>query len=105
MKNKDTKAQHYCDSCIFIGFLNQEPDKFQQCKDIIEAAELDYIKLYTSAFTMAEVVKIKVNNCSEIEQEQIIQLFHILLIIPKKLSYKNPLFKDINLNYFKQYCT
>ena len=54
---------------------------------------------------MAEVVKIKVNNCSEIEQEQIIQLFHILLIIPKKLSYKNPLFKDINLNYFKQYCT
>lgn len=74
MKNKDTKAQHYCDSCIFIGFLNQEPDKFQQCKDIIEAAELDYIKLYTSAFTMAEVVKIKVNNCSEIEQEQIIKL-------------------------------
>lgn len=74
MKKKPSQEQHYCDSCIFIGFLSQEPDKFQQCKNIIEAAESDYIILYTSTFTMAEVVKIKVNNLSEIEQEKMIQL-------------------------------
>ena len=73
MKKKASQEQHYCDSCIFIGFLSQEPDKFQRCKNIIEAAESSYITLYTSTFTMAEVVKIKVNTLSETQQEKIIQ--------------------------------
>lgn len=73
MKKKASQEQHYCDSCIFIGFLSQEPDKFQRCKNIIEAAESNYITLYKSTFTMAEVVKIKVNTLSETQQEKIIQ--------------------------------
>lgn len=57
MKNQLEK--HYCDSCVFISFLNDEPDKFEECKNILLAAEQEKIELYTSAFTMSEVVYIK----------------------------------------------
>ena len=72
MKSKRHKKKHYCDSCIFIGFLNEEPDKFEKCKNILEAAERDYIELYTSAFTMAEVIKMKKENLTIEQHEKII---------------------------------
>jgi predicted nucleic acid-binding protein len=74
LKKSKSKPKHYCDSCVFIGFLNEEPDKFGKCKDILEAAEQDDIELYTSAFTMAEVIKIK-NLTTEKEEEVINSLF------------------------------
>ena len=73
---KKSKPKHYCDSCVFIGFLNQETDKFSKCKSVLEAAEQDYIDLYTSAFTMAEVIKVKSSGLTISEQEELInQLF------------------------------
>ena len=60
---------HYFDSCIFSSFLNggAEPENFQACIPIIRAAENKKIKVFTSAFTMAEVVYIKTKP----DQEQL----------------------------------
>ncbi|CCI18337.1 conserved hypothetical protein [Microcystis aeruginosa PCC 9807] len=75
MKKKSIK-KHYCDSGIFISFFNEEPQYYEQCKNILLAAEQGYIELYTSAFSMAEVVYIKSKKAkrdlSDLEQENII---------------------------------
>jgi predicted nucleic acid-binding protein len=71
-----TKQRHYCDSCVFLGFLNNESDKIYECKTILQAAEEGVIDLFTSAFTMAEVIKIKGEAELDESKEHIIdQLF------------------------------
>lgn len=71
-----TKQRHYCDSCVFLGFLNNESDKIYECKTILQAAEEGVIELFTSAFTMAEVIKIKGEAELDESKEHVIdQLF------------------------------
>jgi predicted nucleic acid-binding protein len=67
------KEKHYFDSCILIGFANKEPEKFTECKNIIQAGEEGIIEVYTSAFTTAELAKIKNFSYSNEEMEEIIQ--------------------------------
>ncbi|QKQ75600.1 type II toxin-antitoxin system VapC family toxin [Nostoc sp. TCL240-02] len=71
-----SKQRHYCDSCVFLGFLNNESDKIYECKTILQAAEEGVIELFTSTFTMAEVIKIKGEAELDESKEHIIdQLF------------------------------
>src|SRR5919202_2988688 len=72
---KKKKEKHYLDSCILIGFANQEPDKFTDCKNIIQAGEEGIIEVYTSTVTTAELAKIKNPNYSysDEEMEEIIE--------------------------------
>jgi predicted nucleic acid-binding protein len=42
-----------------LGWLKQEEDKIDECRDAIRAAEKGDIKLVTSAFTLTEVLKLK----------------------------------------------
>ena len=71
-----TKERHYCDSCVFLGFLNNEPDKFDECRTVLCAAEEGVIELFTSQFTQAEVIKIKGQTELDESKENIIdQLF------------------------------
>lgn len=71
-----TKERHYCDSCVFLGVLNNEPDKSYDCRTLLQAAEEGVIELVTSAFTMAEVIKIKGEAELDETKEHIIdQLF------------------------------
>lgn len=72
---KKPKEKHYFDSCILIGFANQEPDKFTECKNIIQAGEEGIIEVYTSTVTTAELAKIKnpKYSYSDEEMEEIIQ--------------------------------
>ena len=49
----------YWDSCTFLGWLKQEEDKVDECRNAIRAAEKGDIKLVTSAFTLTEVLKLK----------------------------------------------
>lgn len=55
------KPRHYLDSGVFQGFLNgeAEPENFDECHAVIQAAEDGLIEAFTSAFTMGEVVYIK----------------------------------------------
>lgn len=71
-----TKERHYCDSCVFLGFLNNEPDKFYDCRTLLQAAEEGVIELVTLAFTMGEVIKIKGEAELDESKEHVIdQLF------------------------------
>jgi predicted nucleic acid-binding protein len=67
------KEKHYLDSCIFLGYLNKEPDKFSDCYNLIRAAEVGIIDAYTSVFTGAELIKIKNSSLGDDEIEKIIQ--------------------------------
>ena len=49
----------YWDSVTFLGWLAEEPDKVNECKAVIEAAEAGNITLVTSALTIPEVLWLK----------------------------------------------
>jgi predicted nucleic acid-binding protein len=49
----------YWDSCAFLGLLNQEPGKTNNCTAVWKEAERGEVVIYTSFFTFAEVFKAK----------------------------------------------
>jgi len=49
----------YWDSVVFLGWLAEEPDKVNECRPVIEAAEAGTITLVTSTLTIAEVLWLK----------------------------------------------
>jgi predicted nucleic acid-binding protein len=51
--------QVYWDSCVWIGLLNEEPDKVDSAKWVIECAERGEVEIWTSTITLAEVYKIR----------------------------------------------
>jgi predicted nucleic acid-binding protein len=74
MKNK--KPKHYVDSCVLIGYLNEEPDKFRACRDVVKAAEEGLIEVFTSELTGIELIKLgDGNEYDEEELESIIEDF------------------------------
>jgi predicted nucleic acid-binding protein len=65
----------YIDSCIFIDYLNKSgpAEKRQAALNFLKEAEEGKIITMTSAFTMAEVLKVDEDELSGEEQEIIIQ--------------------------------
>ena len=55
MSVKEECEKRYWDSCVFIGYLNDEYDRRSQCLPIINAAESGRARIITSALTLAEV--------------------------------------------------
>jgi predicted nucleic acid-binding protein len=49
----------YWDSDCFLGILNEEPDKVDECQAVLEQARAGHILIVTSALTLAEVIKMK----------------------------------------------
>jgi predicted nucleic acid-binding protein len=49
----------YWDSCVWIGLFNEEPDKVDSAKWVIERAEVGEVEIWTSTITLAEVYKIR----------------------------------------------
>jgi predicted nucleic acid-binding protein len=49
----------YWDSCVWLGVLNDEPEKIDSAKWIIERAEQGEVEIWTSTITLAEVFKIR----------------------------------------------
>ena len=54
-----TLPGRYWDSNTFIGWLNGEPDKFQLCDAVIEAAKAGQCRIATSTLTFTEVYWVK----------------------------------------------
>jgi predicted nucleic acid-binding protein len=69
---KSKLKRHYCDSGVFISFLNEEPENLEKSKNLLLAAEANHIELFTSTHTMAEVVYIKDDSQNEEQQEKAI---------------------------------
>jgi len=49
----------YWDSDCFLGWLKEEPDKVNDCREVLEEAEAGRILLVTSALTLVEVIKLR----------------------------------------------
>lgn len=49
----------YWDSCVWIGHINKEPDKFPRTSYVLRQAANEKVQIVTSAFTLAEVLKRK----------------------------------------------
>lgn len=49
----------YWDSCTFLGLINQEAGKLNDCAAVWKEAEKGDVIIYTSFFTFAEVFKVK----------------------------------------------
>ena len=51
--------RRYWDSCAFLGWFKNEPDKVAECESVIRAAERGSVEIVTSAVTLTEVVRLK----------------------------------------------
>jgi predicted nucleic acid-binding protein len=51
--------RRYWDSDCFIGWLAAEPDKVDDCRTVIRAAERGELVIVTSSLSIAEVVKLR----------------------------------------------
>ena len=49
----------YWDSSVIIAYINEERGRVEVCKAILDDAEQGKIRIYTSALTIAEVLKYK----------------------------------------------
>lgn len=49
----------YWDSCVWIGLIQQEADKYARIRGVLDRARAGKLKIVTSTFTLAEVVKRK----------------------------------------------
>ena len=55
---KKKRPKHYIDVCVLIGFLNEEPDKFKACRDVIQAAEEGIIEVFLAELPGVELIKL-----------------------------------------------
>jgi predicted nucleic acid-binding protein len=53
------RSIRYWDSCCFLGWLAEEEDKVDACKEVLDVAEAGRLTIVTSTLTLAEVVKLK----------------------------------------------
>jgi hypothetical protein len=51
--------RRYWDSDCFLGWLLAEPDKEEQCRTVLDAAEQGKVSIVSSALTIAEVLAIR----------------------------------------------
>lgn len=49
----------YWDACAFLGWLANEPDKVDECRSVIRAAESGDLRIVTSSLALVEVIKLK----------------------------------------------
>src|SRR5437867_135567 len=65
----------YWDSDAFIDFIEQTPGRIHRLQPIVTAAERGSVLIVTSAFTMAEVVKLKNLGLLDEQTEQLVADF------------------------------
>lgn len=65
----------YLDSDVFLGLFNEEPDKVEMCKGVLQAAERGDLRVVVSALTLTEVVRIKGHHQLPRENEEKIRTF------------------------------
>lgn len=48
----------YWDSCVWLGFINDEPGKADRCRHVLNEARKGNYEIWTSTLTLAEVFKV-----------------------------------------------
>lgn len=57
-----SKPKYYWDACAWIALIKREPGRFESCRHTIELAEAGKVEIWTSAFTLAEVFKRRIDS-------------------------------------------
>jgi predicted nucleic acid-binding protein len=65
-----TATKVYWDSVVFIDLIEQTPGRIERIRPLVESAINDKLIIVTSAFTMAEVVKLKNLNLLDEDAER-----------------------------------
>ncbi len=52
----DKKRSHYWDSCVFLAWLNDDPEQAPKCEGVLDAADQGKLRIVTSALTITEVL-------------------------------------------------
>jgi predicted nucleic acid-binding protein len=60
----------YWDSCVWLGVLNDEPDKVDSARWLIERAERGEVEIWTSTITLAEVYKVHQSGAADPEADK-----------------------------------
>jgi predicted nucleic acid-binding protein len=66
---------YYWDSVVFIDLIEETPARIHRLRPIIDAAQAGKVVIVTSAFTMAEVVKVKNLNLLDEQAEKTVTEF------------------------------
>lgn len=69
------KERIYWDSDCFLGFFNNEDDKIERCKYVVDRAHNGEIEIVYSVITLTEVIKMKGKSRIKEEQEETIKDF------------------------------
>lgn len=59
-----SKPRYYWDACAWIALIKQEAGRFDACRHAVELAEEGKVEIWTSAFTLAEVYKRRIDGGS-----------------------------------------
>jgi predicted nucleic acid-binding protein len=82
-----TARRRYWDSDCFIGWLAAEPDKVDDCRTVIRAAERGELVIVTSSLSIAEVVKLRHHEAiPPADAEQVRKFFRQPYIIVRELD-------------------
>lgn len=65
----------YLDSCVVVSYLKGDPDRIAMCKAAFRDAQTGVTRGLTSAFSLAEVIKLDVGYLSEEHEEKIDEFF------------------------------
>jgi predicted nucleic acid-binding protein len=101
----------YWDACIWIALINEEDGVVERCKYVIEEAQKQNIKIWTSSISLAEVFKkkcegkyVSLEDSKDIEFEKYIeqeflievQVDHDIGLLARRLLRKYPELKKPN---------
>lgn len=70
-----TVARRYWDSSVFLAWLLPEPERADDCRSVIRAAQKGDIIIVTSAITLTEVIRLKNRPSLKEDQENKIRSF------------------------------
>ncbi|MDE3201622.1 MAG: type II toxin-antitoxin system VapC family toxin [Acidobacteriota bacterium] len=68
-------STRYWDANAFLGWLNDEQDKAQECESVLAAADAGKVQIVTSALTLTEVIKLKGKPRLTKDKEEAIKAF------------------------------
>ncbi len=67
--------RYYCDSGVFCAYLSKEDGRWKEVRDILEEALAGRVELFTSTFSLVEVLKVKGHSPLDQKTEEKIESF------------------------------
>lgn len=69
------RESRYWDSDCFLGWLREENDKVDGCRQVLDAADDGKISIFTSTLTLAEVLNLRGRPALAVNRRQAVEKF------------------------------